>query len=61
MFFLSEIKSGEISDKNFDEYEKEYAKKAKWIDIEKAKKSKMYIFVDSNKIIEKACMMLSDS
>lgn len=57
MFFLSEIKSGEISDKNFDEFEKKYAKKAEWIEIEKAKKSKIYISANSGGIIEKACMM----
>ncbi len=60
MFFLSEIKSGEISDKNFDEYEKKYAKKAEWIEIEKAKKSKIYMSANSGGIIEKACMMLNE-
>lgn len=58
IYFLCDIKSGKITDKNLDEYEKEYAKKAEWVDIDKIKEVKFYNTTDSVKIIERAVVMI---
>lgn len=46
--------AGEISDQNFDEHEKGYARKAVWVEIDKIKDLKFYNAVDSVAIIQKA-------
>jgi len=54
IFYLCEITGGELSDKRFDEYEKEYAKKAEWIPLKQAPTLTFYNPIDSPKLIEKA-------
>lgn len=54
MYYLCENVSGEISDANFDEYEKKYAKKAEWVAIARIKDLKFYNPVDSVALIHKA-------
>jgi len=53
-YYLCDILGGEISDEGFDKDEKEYAKKAEWIDIDKVSKLKFFNPVDSPAITEKA-------
>lgn len=45
---------GEISDQGFDKAEKEYARKAEWIDADKVESLKFYNPVDSVSLIKKA-------
>ena len=54
MYFVCTNPQGEISTDGFDEEEKEYAKKAEWVDLEKIKSLKFYNSVDSVAIIEQA-------
>lgn len=49
---------GEISDANFGESEKEYAKKAEWVSLERIHELKFYNPVDSIAIIQKAAELL---
>jgi len=54
MYFLCTNPEGEISTDGFDELEKEYMKKAEWVDIDKIDNLKFYNGVDSPAIIRKA-------
>jgi hypothetical protein len=54
MYYNCSIAGGEITDKYFDEHEKEYAKKAEWVDIGNLNDIKFYNSVDSLSIIRKA-------
>lgn len=54
MYYLCEIRGGEISTDYFDADEKEYANKAEWIDISKIRKVKFYNSADNRKVIEEA-------
>ena len=46
VYYLVKIVDGEISDEGFDDDEKEYAKKAKWLDIEDLKKMRHACSID---------------
>lgn len=54
IYFLCEVTGGEISDGGFDEHEKEYAKKAEWIPLEKALSLKFCTPIDGPKLIKDA-------
>ncbi len=54
LFYLCTNPRGEISTDGFDFYEKKYAQKAEWIDIDIAINAKFYNPVDSARIIEDA-------
>lgn len=54
IYFLCDVVGGEISDANFDEHEKIYAKKAEWVPIEKVASLKFYNPIDSPKLIREA-------
>jgi 8-oxo-dGTP pyrophosphatase MutT (NUDIX family) len=54
IYFLCEIVGGEISTDGFDEHEKEYAKKAEWLPIEKVDSLKFCNSIDSPKLIKHA-------
>ena len=56
-YYLCKNIYGEISDKHFDESEKQYAKKAEWVDIAKIRDLKFYNPIDSVALIEKALRM----
>ena len=53
-YYLCRNVSGEISDEHFDANEKQYAKKAEWVDVSRIRNLKFYNPVDSVAIIEKA-------
>ncbi len=53
-YFACAVVSGEISDEGFDADEKEYAKKAEWISLDRIDKLKFKNSVDSAAIIKKA-------
>lgn len=57
IYFLCEVIGGEISDKNFDIHEKEYAKKAEWVALGKIPSLKFYNPIDTPKLIERAIFM----
>ena len=46
IYYLVKVVDGEISDKGFDDDEKEYAKKAKWLDIEELKNMRHACSID---------------
>ena len=54
IYFLCDIVGGELSDSGFDEYEKEYAKKAEWVPLEKIPSLKFYNPIDNQKLIREA-------
>ena len=54
MYFICTNPEGEITTDGFDEFEKDYMKKAEWIDIDKVSTLKFYNGVDSPAIIQKA-------
>ena len=54
MYFLCTNPEGEITTDGFNEVEKDYMKKAEWIDIDKVSTLKFYNGVDSPAIIKKA-------
>ena len=54
IYFLCEVTGGEISDKGFDEHEKEYAKKAEWIPLAKVPSLKFYNSINTPKLIKDA-------
>lgn len=54
IYYLCKNPKGKISNKNFDEYEKQYADLAEWIPLSKVNKIKFYNNVDSLEIIKKA-------
>ncbi|MDA3814861.1 MAG: NUDIX domain-containing protein [Patescibacteria group bacterium] len=54
IYYFCEKIGGEINIKNFDKYEKEYAKKAEWINLGDIEKIKYINSIDSLKIIKKS-------
>ena len=54
IYFLCEHLGGEITDAGFDVHEKEYAKKAEWIPLEKVPSLKFHNPIDSPKLIRDA-------
>lgn len=54
MYYICKKVGGEISDKNFDKFEKEYASKAQWIELEKVESLKFLNSIDTVNVIEKA-------
>lgn len=54
IYATADVIGGEISTKNFDTCEKNYAGKAAWIPYKEIKEIKFYNSVDSIKLIEKA-------
>lgn len=58
MYYLCEVKGGELSKDNFDENEKNYADMPEWISLENLEKIKFYNSVDSLKIIRDAVKLL---
>lgn len=54
IYYLCEITGGELSTEGFDVNEKEYAKKAEWIPLDKISSLKFYNPIDNIKLIEKA-------
>lgn len=56
-YYLCKDIKGEISDANFDALEKQYAKKAEWVEISRVKDLKFYNPIDSVALIEKAFNM----
>ncbi len=55
VYYLVNVIGGEISDEGFDDFEKEYAKKAKWVSIEELKKMKHICTIDiKDELLEKA-------
>jgi 8-oxo-dGTP pyrophosphatase MutT (NUDIX family) len=54
IYFLCDVVGGEISDANFDEHEKEYAKQAEWVPLDKVPSLKFYNPIDSPKLIKEA-------
>ena len=46
IYYLVKVIDGNISDNGFDEYEKEYAKTAKWVDISSLRKMKHINTID---------------
>lgn len=46
IYYFVNITGGEISTQGFDEYEKEYAKKAKWVDLDYLKSNKHACSID---------------
>lgn len=59
MYYLCDVVGGEITDQNFDKFEREYAKKAEWIDLEKVDQLKFFNSIDTLEIIEKAKKLLN--
>jgi len=57
IYFLCVNPEGEISTDGFDELEKEYARKAEWINVRKVHTLKFYNPVDYVSIIQQACEM----
>lgn len=60
IYFLCTKMGGELSDKYFDEHEKEYARLAEWIDLNNISKLKYFNPVDSVAIIERAVKMMEN-
>lgn len=56
-YYLCKSISGEITDANFDVLERQYAKKAEWIERSRIKDLKFYNPIDSAAVIEKAFMI----
>lgn len=54
LYYLCDEKGGEISDANFDEHEKNYARLAEWVDVEKVYTLKQASSVDFAQYIRKA-------
>ena len=54
LFYLCKNSKGEVSAKNFEKDEKEYMRKAKWVDIKKVPTLKFYNPVDNKAIIKEA-------
>ncbi len=52
-YYLCNDMKGEIPDANFDALEKQYAKKAEWVDMSKIKGLKFYNPIDSAALIER--------
>lgn len=46
VYYLIKVVDGEISDEGFDDYEKEYAKMAKWVSIEELRNMKHICTID---------------
>lgn len=59
-YYLCKSVSGEITDANFDGLEKQYAKKAEWVERSRVDDLKFYNPVDSPALIEKAFKMQAD-
>lgn len=60
-YYLCKSISGEITDANFQGLEKEYAKKAEWVERDRVKDLKFYNPIDSPALIEKAFHMQMDN
>lgn len=60
-YYLCKSTSGEITDANFDGLEKQYAKKAEWIERGRIRDLKFYNPIDSVAMIEKAFEMQADN
>ena len=56
IYFFCDVVGGELSDSNFDEHEKEYAKKAEWVPLEKVSELKFYNSINSQKLIKDAVL-----
>ena len=54
LYFACQFVGGELSTEGFDEWEKEYAEMAEWIDLEKIDKIKVASSVDYRPFIKKA-------
>jgi len=54
LYYLCKNPKGTITTKHFDEYEKQYASKAEWVDLKNISKIKFYNGVDSLKLIKEA-------
>lgn len=57
VYFLCDVDGGEISDIGFDGDEKNYAKKAEWVPIERALSLKFYAPIDGPKLIKDSLWM----
>lgn len=57
VYFLCDVVGGEISDAGFNEHEKDYAKKAEWVPLDKVPSLKFYNPIDSPKLIKDAVWM----
>jgi 8-oxo-dGTP diphosphatase len=53
-YFLCEFVGGELSTEGFDEYEKQYAEVAEWIDVDKINKIELASTVNYRPFIKKA-------
>ncbi|MFC1652000.1 NUDIX domain-containing protein [Patescibacteria group bacterium] len=53
IYYLCKVKGGKITTDNFDKFEKKYAKKAEWVDLEKAKSVEFCGSVEGQKVIGK--------
>ncbi len=58
-YYLCDITGGELSTEGFSDYEKEFAKMAEWIPLEKIRDIKFINSVDSVALIERALKALS--
>ncbi len=54
IYFLCDIVGGELSTEGFDEHEKDYAKKAEWISLDKVPSLRFFNPVNSIELIKKA-------
>ena len=55
VYYLVNVVGGEISDEGFDDFEKEYAKKAKWVSIDELRKMRHICTIDvKDELLEKA-------
>lgn len=57
LYFLCEVIGGEISTEGFDGDEKNYAKKAEWVSIEKVNTLKFFNPIDSVKLVKDAAKL----
>ena len=61
LYYLCEVKGGEISTDGFDEHEKEYASQAEWIDLNDLSNRKFYNSIDTRMVIDKAVKAITRS
>ena len=57
LYFFCHNPQGEISTDGFDEYEKEYARKAEWVSLDHMENIKFHNPIDSMSVIRKALAM----
>lgn len=60
-YYLCKSVSGEITDANFEGLERQYAKKAEWVERSRIKNLKFYNPIDSVALIEKALKIQADN